>query len=143
MQNRHGHRFDDAMTATPPIAEFKVRPGFDATARPLIEFLGDHRAPGFPSVLDALRDHLPAFEADGHSPVPDDVVWQCRFDGGAFELCEDWAGLFIHAGAKHDRVIEAVAGALVRSGRFRRRPAADTRPPRHPGDAAPGPMNVN
>ncbi len=143
MQNRHRHRFDDAMTATPPIADFKVRPGFDAAAHPLIEFLGDHRAPGFPSVLDTLRDHLPAFEADGHSPVPDDFLWNCRFDGGTFEMADDWAGLFIHADTGHERVIEAVADALVRSGVFRRRQPADARPPRHPGDAGPGSMNVN
>ncbi len=122
------------MSSTSPIAEFIVRPGFDAAARPLIEFLGDHRAPGFPSIVHVLQDELPAFEADGHRPIPDDILWQCRFDGGTFEIDEHWAGLFILAEVDADRVIETVADTLVRSGRFRRLARA----------ASPdGPENVN
>ena len=48
----------------------------------------------------------------------DDHLWQCRFDGGAFELDDDWGGLFIMTGSDHARVIEAVADALERSGMF-------------------------
>lgn len=121
MHNRDERTHEADMSSTPRIAEFIVRPGFDAAARPLIEFLGDHRAPDFPSVLVALQDQLRAFEADGTRPIPDDIVWQCRFDGGTFELCEDWASLFIHADVDADRIIETVAAALVRSGHFHRR----------------------
>ena len=109
------------MPSPPALVEFTVRPGLDAAARPLIEFGGDHRAPDFPPVLLALRDHLPGFAADAACPAHDEVVWQCSFDGGTFELADDWAGLFILARADADRVIETVADALVRSGRFLRR----------------------
>lgn len=131
-----GRDADAHTPMTPPdlIAEFKVRPSLDGSGRPLIEFLGDHRAPGFPSVLLALGQGLPAFESEGHWPAPDDFLWQCRFDGGAFEVSEDWAGRFIIADDDAHRVIELVADALVRSGHFRRVA---------PHDAEPGLENVN
>jgi hypothetical protein len=105
---------------TDNIAEFKVRPCLDGSGRPLIEFMGDHRAADFPSVLLVLGQSLPGFESEGQWPAPDDFVWQCRFEGGTFELSDDWAGKFISADDDAPRVIEAVAEALAGSGLFRR-----------------------
>jgi hypothetical protein len=101
-------------------AEFVVRPGHDDAARPLIEFRGDHRADGYPLLLRHLASALPGLEAATAPDFTDDHLWDCRFEGGAFEVSDDWGGLFIHATSDHARVIEAIAAALERSGAFRR-----------------------
>ena len=104
----------------PAPAEFVVRPCLDGSGRPLIEFRGDHRTGAYPQVLPALERGLPGFEATLQVPAPEDFVWQCRFDGGEFELCDDWNGLFILPKDDAGRVIETVAEALEKAAVFRR-----------------------
>jgi hypothetical protein len=101
-------------------AEFVVRPSLDGSGRPLIEFRGDHRSGSYPDVLGVLASALPGFAASADAPVMDDVVWHCRYVGGAFDLCDDWGGLFVLAASDHERIIEAVAAALARTTAFRR-----------------------
>jgi hypothetical protein len=102
------------------VAEFVVRPGFDEAAQPLIEFQGDHRADGFPPMLRLLASTLLGLEATAQPNFTDDHLWDCRFEGGEFEVSDDWGGLFILARRDHARVIEAIASALERTGVFRR-----------------------
>jgi hypothetical protein len=97
-----------------------VRPGYDEAAQPLIEFRGDHRADDYPRVMRVLASALPALEATAQPDLTDDYLWECRFEGGEFEVSDDWGGLFILARRDHARVIEAIAAALERSGAFRR-----------------------
>jgi hypothetical protein len=99
---------------------FVVRPCLDGSGRPLIEFLGIHRAVDYPCVHALLAQSLPGFTSAGEQPIPDDFVWQCRFDGGEFELTEDWAGLFILPKGDAERVMATVADALVKTGAFQR-----------------------
>jgi hypothetical protein len=99
---------------------FVVRPGYDAAALPLIEFQGDHRADDYPPMLHLLASTLPGLQATAQPNFADEYLWDCRFDGGAFEVSDDWGGLFILAKADHERVIAAVAQALERTGEFRR-----------------------
>jgi len=107
-----------------PQAEFVVRPGYGPGAHPLIEFRGDHRADGYPPMLQLLQSTLPGPQVTGDSNLCDDHVRGCRFEGGAFEVSDDWGGLFTLARRDHVRVIEAIAEALERTGVFRRIAAA-------------------
>lgn len=107
------------MTPRVTPATFVVRPAC-VSGEPLIEFRGDHRAEGFPYVLGLLEKALPGFAATADPAVGEDVAWRCRFDGGRFELCDDWGGLFVHAQGDADRMVEAIAGVLVATGLFRR-----------------------
>jgi hypothetical protein len=100
-------------------AALRVRPCLDGSGSPLIEFLGNHCADGYPSLLALLDRALPGFAATAEQPMPEDFVWQCRFDGGEFELSEDWAGLFILPKDDADRVMALVADTLVQTGQFR------------------------
>ena len=104
----------------PKIEEFVIRPALDGSARPLIEFCGDHREAGYPPVVTLLGQALEGFTCAAELPVLDDFVWQCHCPEGAFEVSDDWGGLFVMAKQDHARVIEAVADALEKTNRFRR-----------------------
>lgn len=98
---------------------FVIRPGYGNGA-PLIEFLGDHRATFFPSVLGLLGEQLPSFSAKGEAPAPDDFLWACSYDAGQFELSDDWSGLFILPTTDPCSVVARVAEALEATGKFKR-----------------------
>ena len=97
-----------------------MRPGYDEAAQPLIEFRGDHRADAYPPMLRLLATTLPGLQVTAQPDFTDDVVHDCLFDGGEFEVSDDWGGLFILARRDHARVIQAIAAALERTGDFRR-----------------------
>lgn len=105
---------------TPKIEEFVIRPALDESGTPLIEFCGDHREGGFPPVVSLLGQALEGFTCSAELPVLDELVWQCHCPEGAFEVSDDWGGLFVIAKQNHVRVIEAVARALEKSNLFRR-----------------------
>ncbi len=100
--------------------EFAVRPAYGTPGIPLIEFRGDHRSVEFPSVHLILDKELPGLSVSGSQPSPDDFVWACTYDGGSFEISDDWGGLFIIPRSNPSVVSEQVAFALARSGRFKR-----------------------
>jgi hypothetical protein len=100
--------------------EFTVRPAYTKPELPLIEFRGDHRADGFPSVLRILESALQGLSVTGTSPTPDDFLWVCQYAGGCFEISDDWGGLFITPLTNTAVVVEEVAAALVCSGLFKR-----------------------
>ena len=102
------------------IESFVVRPALDGSDLPLIEFLGDHRAPGYPQVVSLLGQTLVGFACRAEPSMPDDFVWRCRCSAGEFEISDDWAALFILARENHEQMIEAIAHALEKTSAFRR-----------------------
>ncbi|RDI96825.1 hypothetical protein DVT68_19930 [Dyella solisilvae] len=100
--------------------QFVVRSAVASSDRPTLKFLGDHRAPGFPGVLAILEGRLSGFRTSGSWPAPDDFLWTCSYDGGSFELSDDWGGLFILPLSAAERVLDEVSEALVASGSFER-----------------------
>lgn len=103
----------------PGMEQFVIRPGY-ANGEPLIEFAGDHRSASFPQVLGLLEAQLPSFCAQGGSPAPDDYLWVCSYEGGQFELSDDWCSLFVLPTTDPGRVVERVAQALEATGQFQR-----------------------
>lgn len=100
--------------------EFAVRPEYRTPELSLIEFRGEHRVVGFPSVVLILEQQLEGFVANGSWPSPDEFLWACEYSGGRFEISDDWGGLFIIPVNNTQTVIEDVAAALVRSELFKR-----------------------
>jgi hypothetical protein len=100
--------------------QFALRSAIGGSGGPVLKFLGDHRASGFPRVLAILESQLPGFRASGSWPTPDDFLWTCSYDGGSFELSDDWGGLFILPVSDAERVLAEVSEALVASGSFER-----------------------
>lgn len=100
--------------------QFVVRPALDGSGGLILEFLGDHRAEGFPSVMSILDRQLSGFMASGSEPAPDDFLWVCSYLGGSFEISDDGCGLFILPRSHHAVVLADVTAALMKSGVFER-----------------------
>jgi hypothetical protein len=106
---------------------FYVRPVYHGT-RLLVEFLDDHRAPGFPDVHGLLQRALGASPQRHPEGLDDPAVAlsQDRFfsywtyPGGAYELDDDIWTLFVSAEEDNAWVIADVAAALLADGRFAR-----------------------
>lgn len=113
-------KYCESRMPAPNIEEFVIRPALDGSGRPLIEFCGDHREAGYPSVVTLLSQTLEGFACSAKCPALDEFVWQCHCPEGAFEVSDDWGGLFVIAKQDHARVIEAVASALENTKFFRR-----------------------
>lgn len=104
---------------------FRVRPVFHGSDL-LIEIMDDHRAEGFPSVDVVLRDALRATKAPHPDKLdnPSIALSQDRFfsfwtyAGGAYEIDDDWGGLFVTAEKNNRAVIADVERALVATGQF-------------------------
>lgn len=104
---------------------FLIRPGYQR-GKLLIQFLGNHRSPGYPDVPALLAQAL------GASPVRHPLrqifslacasgerVSYWRYPEGEYEIDDDEEGLFILSPRGGEKVIRQLALCLMDSGHFR------------------------
>jgi hypothetical protein len=102
--------------------KFRIRPGRGGV-QPLIEFCGDHRAPGFPDVARILAATLgatrqtPSLAAEVMI-ASDRYVDAWSYEGGIYEIDDDVWACFIHVPDGRDGVVADIERALLHSGRF-------------------------
>lgn len=105
-------------------ARFRVRPGYQSENL-LVEMLGDHRGVGFPDVAVILSGALQA-ERQPHPERLDRIevgavdrfISYWVYAGGAYEIDDDWGGLFISAAEKNRIVLSDIEQALLATGQF-------------------------
>jgi hypothetical protein len=105
------------------VETYQIRPAYGGP-RLLIEFCGDHRAPGFPDVARILAAALGATRAAPSAQsvqammASDRYVGAWSYAGGRYEIVDDIWACFILVPDGRDGVVADIERALVRSGRF-------------------------
>jgi len=103
--------------------KFRIRLTYGGM-QPLIEFCGDHRAPGFPDVARILASALVATRQEIAPPTAETMIANDQYlshwsyAGGTYEIDDDVWTCVVTVPDGNARVLADIEHALTHSGRF-------------------------